>query len=179
MALKPQDVLVLLELALYPARRRTVRALAADVGLSAAETVSCTRRLARSRLLGQTGDGPGAVSPLRQNIVEFLVHGLKYVFPPERAGLTRGVPTAHAAPVLRRYFALPKGAPMPVWPDSEGKVRGEAFAPLYPSVVRVAAADQSMYATLALIDAIRGGSARERQLAATLLEKMIMEGAPL
>jgi len=173
MALKPQDVLVLLKWALYPARKWTVRAMAKEVGLSPGETFSCTRRLVQSRLLGETGED-GTLSPLRQNVVEFLVHGLRYSFPPERGGLTRGVPTAHGAPVLRKHFSLARGAQLPVWPDAQGKVRGEALAPIYDSAVRAAAGDDSMYAALALIDAIRAGNARERELAAVLLEKMVM-----
>ncbi len=54
------------------------------------------------------------------------------------------------------------------------EARGEAFAPVYESAVK-AAADESMYAALALIDAIRGGNARERELAAKLLDKMVMD----
>ena len=174
MALKPQDVLVLLKWSVHPTRRWTVRAMAKEVGLSQGETFSCTRRLVESRLLGETGEG-SAPAPLRQNVVEFLLHGLKYSFPPERGGITRGVPTAHGAPVLRKHFSLAKGAQLPVWPDVQGTVRGEALAPIYKSAVKAAAADESMYSALALVDAIRAGNARERKLAAELLEKMVME----
>jgi hypothetical protein len=147
--------------------------MAREVGLSQGETFACTRRLVQSRLLGEIGED-GAVSPLRQNVVEFLVHGLKYSFPPERGGLTRGVPTAHGAPVLKKFFSVGKDAPVPVWPAVEGTVRGEALTPMYRSAVTAAASDRAMYDALALIDAIRAGGARERLLAAKLLEKMVM-----
>lgn len=174
MALKPQDVLVLLKWSLHPAPRWTVRALAKEVGLSQGETFGSMRRLVQSRLLAQTGED-GSLSPLRQNVVEFLVHGLKYSFPPERGPLARGVPTAHGAPVLRKHFSLANDAQLPVWPSVEGKVRGEALSPIYKSAVEAATIDPAMYDALALVDAIRAGNARERELAARLLEEMVMK----
>jgi hypothetical protein len=173
-ALKPQDVLVLVKWALRPKEAWTVRALAAAVGLSPSETLGAIRRLTEARLLGRVGDDTERLSPLRQNVVEFLLHGLKYAFPARRGSLTRGVPTAHAAPVLRKRLPLQRGAAVPVWPDAQGKVRGESLTPLYRSAVRAAAKDDGVYAALALIDAIRAGSARERALAGGLLEQMIM-----
>jgi hypothetical protein len=92
------------------------------------------------------------------------VHGVKYAFPPDRGPLTRGLPTAYAAPPLNTLIVLPDEPP-PVWPDPEGKVRGYAFSPLYPSVPKAAALDPALYELLALVDAIRDGRARERELA--------------
>src|ERR1035437_3346392 len=61
---------------------------------------------------------------------EFLLRGLKYVFPPERGKLTRGVPTSYAAEPLRSIIAQ-GNEPIPVWPYEEGKQRGISFEPLY------------------------------------------------
>jgi len=49
-------------------------------------------------------------------------------------------------------------------------VRGVAFAPLYPSVPAAALEDARLYELLALVDAIRDGRARERNLAAKEIE---------
>ncbi|MDT8445205.1 MAG: hypothetical protein RQ722_12995, partial [Desulfuromonadales bacterium] len=53
----------------------------------------------------------------------------------------------------------------PVWPHPEGEVRGYEFSPLYKSVPDAALMDKELYAILALLDAIRDGRARERELA--------------
>jgi hypothetical protein len=53
----------------------------------------------------------------------------------------------------------------PVWPDPEGEVRGEELRPLYRSAPGAARKDPALYELLALVDAIRGGRARERNLA--------------
>jgi hypothetical protein len=82
------------------------------------------------------------------------------------------MPTAHAAPVLKKLIAETKKAP-PVWPDPEGAVRGESFSPLYKSAPKAAAQDAKLYDALALFDAIGGGAAREREIAATMLKEML------
>jgi hypothetical protein len=61
----------------------------------------------------------------------------------------------------------------PVWPDAEGQVRGEAWSPLYPKAVEACRSDSLFYEALALVDAIRGGRARERSLAADELKKRL------
>ena len=66
--------------------------------------------------------------------------------------------------------------PPPVWAHAEGKVRGYAFAPLYPTVPAAALRDSRLYELLALVDAIRDGRARERNLAAKELESRLKPG---
>jgi hypothetical protein len=36
--------------------------------------------------------------------LEFLEHGLQYVFPPKAGNMRRGAPTAHGGPPLAKYF---------------------------------------------------------------------------
>lgn len=153
--------------------------MATELGLSTSETHAAIKRLARSPLLTLARPTIGSpevrpigrppVRPLinRPGLIEFVRHGLRYVFIPERGPVTRGMPTAHAAPPLNEYIAV--GEAPPVWPDPKGKVRGETFSPLYPSAVVAAKADHNLYMALALVDAIRGGSARERELAVKIL----------
>jgi hypothetical protein len=111
-------------------------------------------------------------TPSRRNLLEFLVHGAKYSFPPERGGLTRGYPTAHAAPAMRALFA-PATEPPPVWPDSGGPVRGQAFAPLHRCTIRAAQEDEALYRALAAVDLLRGGGAREQKIGARVLAEML------
>ena len=103
---------------------------------------------------------------------EFLIHGLKYAFPAERGGMTRGLPTSYAAEPLKHLIS-PGAEPIPVWPHSEGKSRGIALAPLYKSVPIAAMNDPLLYEQLALVDAIRDGRARERKLAEEEISKRL------
>jgi len=110
--------------------------------------------------------------PILPALKEFLLHGVRYAYPPERGALTRGMPTGYAAPPLNKVIVQPNEPP-PVWPYSEGTVRGYSFSPLYSSVPAAAARDPKLYELLALVDALRDGRARERSLAAKELESRL------
>jgi hypothetical protein len=170
--LKPQDVLVLLKLALREDGVWSYPRIAAELGMSASEVHAAMRRAVLAKLA--VAQQPKGFSVHTKNLLEFLVHGAKYAFPVARGPVTRGHATAYAAPVLRNRITEGEGSP-PVWPDPEGVVRGESFSPLYPSpaVIRAIVADPPMYDAAALVDAIRGGAARERQIATELLQRLL------
>lgn len=171
MMLKPQDVLVVLKLAAMGRRDWTYASLAVELGLSPSQLHSAFKRAIEAQLAIAS---EGVIAPQFRNLEEFLVHGIRYVFVPERGELTRGVPTAHAAPPLKAHFKA-SGEPPPVWPDPEGKVRGMSFSPLYKIAPQAARRDEKLYELLALVDAIRGGRARERSLAIQMLSKRLAD----
>lgn len=168
---------MLLDLALRQGGEWSYPRVAARLGMSASEVHAAIRRSVLARLAAAPPGKPISVN--RRNLLEFLVHGARYAFPVVRGPATRGHPTSHAAPVLEKRIVDSGGLP-PVWPDAEGPVRGESFSPLYPStsVLTAIVADRALYDAVALVDAIRGGSARERQIASGILEKILEpEGA--
>src|SRR3989442_347979 len=125
--LKPQDVYVALKIVAGKSDRAPYSQLAAELVMSPSEVHACVQRAHSSHLL----HGPRLKNrPNFSALEEFLVHGLKYVFPPERGELTRGVATSYAAEPLRSIIAQGND-PVPVWPYEEGKQRGIAFEPLY------------------------------------------------
>ncbi len=103
-------------------------------------------------------------------LADFIVYGLKYVFPARPAELTRGIATSFGAPVLRGKLLSAGEHPL-VWPDARGNTTGQAVEPLFKTAPYAARKDPEMYALLALVDAIRLGQPRESQLAADLLRK--------
>lgn len=159
MSLKAQDVVVLLKLASRADTPWSYPKLAVELAMSASEVHASVRRATQAGLLQET---TRAVN--RHALLELLVHAVKYVFPAERGGVTRGLPTSYAAPPLRAHFHVSSELP-PVWPDAEGTVRGEELEPLYRTVPQAARADAQLYEWLALVDAVRAGRARERELA--------------
>lgn len=102
-------------------------------------------------------------------LLEFLVYGVRYVFPVKAGELTRGIGTSFAAPVLENKL-LSGGELVPVWPDARGNRKGLAVTPLHPSVPYAVRRDPELYALLALVDAIRLGNPRETNLAADMLK---------
>jgi len=166
MMLKPQDLLVVLKLWVGRGKTWTYPLLAQELGISLSEVHGAVKRAAKAGFLLEANL---AHAPNPMALREFLVHGAKFAFPADRGGMTRGVPTAHAAAPLNAEI-VPDGEPSPVWPHLEGTARGLAFAPLFPAAPAAAMRDSALYEMLALLDAIRGGRARERQRAIQLLE---------
>lgn len=160
MNLKPQDVVVALKLLEIRTSRPTYAQLANDLYMSQSEVHASIRRARASKLLH--GERPGD-RPNISNLKEFLVHGLKYVFPAETGAMTRGLPTAWAAEPLNRK--LTQEEPVPVWPYEQGTKRGYAFFPLHKKVPQAALKDPKLYQLLALVDALREGRARDRTVA--------------
>jgi hypothetical protein len=176
MPLHPQDVVVVLKLVASrdATKRWTYADLSRDLSMSASQVFRSVDRAEAARLLnaptvppppGSTEDAPRVwLWPNNNNLKEFLIYGVKYAFPVQRGGPTRGTPTAEAAPPLNQILAQDFPLP-PVWPDPAGLFRGLAFSPLHKIVPRVARQDSKLYELLALLDAIREGRAREREIA--------------
>ena len=165
--MKPQDIVILLKIVARGEAPWRYDSLAKELHMSASEVHAGFKRAERAHL----ADGQSK-QPIYPALEEFLTHGIRYVFPAEIGELTRGMPTAHAAEPLKSAFVMTQEPP-PVWPFGEGDTRGFAFLPLYKTVPKAAKNDERLYELLALVDAIRGGRARERQLAIQELRKRL------
>ncbi|MFZ6642331.1 hypothetical protein ACO0LL_21590 [Undibacterium sp. TC4M20W] len=163
--LKPQDLFVTLKIAVNSDWQYTYAELAGELVMSASEVHAAVGRAEMSRLLNRSD---GMINVVKSALHEFLVHGVKYIFPPMIGGLTRGMPTTIFAPALKKYFMESDELPS-VWPDPEGEVRGFSLQPLYHSVPMACRLDKKLYDLLTLVDALRSGAAREREIAETLL----------
>ena len=166
--LRPQDLVVLLRLSLVQGAAPGYAALASELGLTASEVHAGVERAMASQLAGKDAAGRPAV--LREALRLFVEHGARYCFPATRGSSTRGVPTGYAAAPLKALIVAPNEPP-PVWPHKTGAVRGEAFYPLYPTVPEAALRNPALHELLALFDAVRGGSLRERALAIRALDE--------
>jgi hypothetical protein len=164
-----QDVALLLKLAMQSNPRIQSKNLAEELFISPSEVSKALKRCVHAGLLYTSG---AEKRVNRSALMEFLAHGLKYVFPPARGSMVRGVPTAVAAEPLKSRFVEDKEPPL-VWPYADGKVRGISLAPLYEGAPKAALRDHRFYEVLALCDAVRGGRTRERNLAIELLGKEI------
>ncbi len=105
---------------------------------------------------------------------EFLIHGIKYAFPAERGELTRGMSTSYTTGPLSRLIKA-GSEPSPVWANPSGTTLGFALVPLYKTVPEAAKHDSLLYERLALIDAIRDGRARARNLAEKELKNSLKQ----
>ncbi len=171
MIAKSQDVVVALKIALG-GLRPSYADLALQLGMSASEVHASVRRLIDSRLLD-----PDSKGIRRDALRNYLVHGVPHAFPASPKEITRGIPTAWAAPAMAKKTVGADQIP-PVWPDPDGSVQGAAVEPLYGSVPRAARKDPELYALLALVDALRIGRARERNIAEKEIGRRLKSHVP-
>jgi len=171
MNLKPQDVLFLLKLVALGKRSWSFNKLAVELAMSPSEVHAAAKRALAARLAVKNDDN---IYPNISNLADFLIHGIQYVFVPERGALNRGMLTGYAAEPMKSYFVA-DNEPPPVWSDPEGSTRGETFSPLYKSAPAAAKIDAKLYELLVLVDAIRGGRAREKEIAKKELKKRLMD----
>lgn len=171
MILKPQDLLILLKLVAIKRADWSFSTLSVDLFMSPSEVHAGIHRALTANLAVKTNN---RVTPAVRSLEEFVFHGLRYVYVPDRGEITRGMPTLHAGPPLSRIL-VPSDDPPPVWPDPEGDVRGQSFQPLYKSVPKAARQDLQLYELLVLTDAIRGGRAREREIAIKEISKRLQD----
>lgn len=172
--MKSQDIVILLKLVSLEDQIRqgnidesvisdpfAVRSLEGALGISKTEISASIQRSIAAGLAIKSGD---RAKVNRRNLIEFVQHGLKYVFPAKPGAPQRGVATGFAAPMLEGQL-VSSGADIYVWPHADGDRRGSSIAPLFKSVPDAALKDERLYELLALVDAIRLGNQREANLA--------------
>lgn len=146
--------------------------LARSLHLSASEVNHGLKRLAACHLYNARERRVA-----RASLLEFLVFGLRFVFPARLGLVGRGMPTSiGAAPALASKLALDDDDDdRVVWPVEGplGRVRGRVIAPLYGTAPAAAAEDPGLHEYLALADALRVGRARERALAKAELTRRL------
>ncbi len=189
MVLKPQDIFISLKLVAIGNQPWTYVRLANELFMSASEINAGVKRSVRAGLIiGQVFEelqipvkNPGKKAershmhwPNRKALEEFLIHGVKYAFPPDLGEPTRGLPTSYGAVPIKGKIVSQDDMP-PVWPYPEGEKRGYSFSPLYPSVPKAALADSKLYELLVLVDAIRDSRAREANIAIQELRKRLKD----
>jgi len=161
--LKSQDILILVHLSLSPGKW-TYAQLAEALCMSASEVHAGIKRAELSRLFN-----PYEKEVNRRAFSELLRYGVPYVYPAEIGGKTRGIKTGYAAHPLCEIISQSQDLP-PVWPWPRGNDVGYSFMPLFHSVPEASQKNEALYECLTLIDALRGGQARERKMAMELLE---------
>lgn len=175
MELKPQDLLVLLKVAAHPSQQWTYAALGEALSMSASETHASVKRAVAAGLA--VAPARGEWSPVRASLLEFMLHGVRYVWPATPGPVKRGVPTAFGAEPLAGKLSVAPGE-VPVWAHPAGSAKGPTLSPLYRTAPQAALADPALHRLLALLDALRTGRARERALAAALIEAELAIGSP-
>ena len=159
--LKPKDLVVLFTILCWKEDRWTYAELGDELRMSSSQVHYALERLDYSHLFEKD---ERYLHPYE--IEEFISHGVRYAFATRPGRLTRGTPAAVSSPIGEELFVSSGRGPGYVWPNPEGEVRGQGIEPLYKHVPTIVEKWPELYDWLALIDIIRIGSAREREVAA-------------
>ncbi len=162
------DIVILLKIIALGDKPWLQSNLAESLHISQSEV---SKSFTRSKYAGLLDASAKKVSRLA--LMELLQYGIRYVFPQQPGAIVRGIATAHAAPPLNIII---KSEEPYVWPSAKGNVRGQCILPLYPSVIEAVKKDNKLYELLALVDAIRVGRAREKEMAIKELKKHLVDG---
>ncbi|MGD9995176.1 MAG: hypothetical protein AB7S69_17890 [Salinivirgaceae bacterium] len=164
--MKPQDILLLLKLVCLGESTWHQKPVAEALGMSQSEVSEAVARMKYAGLLDTKGK-----KVMRLAFMEFLQYGVRYAFPQRPGAMVRGIPTSHSAAPLQSQI---QSSEPYVWKYGKGTVRGQSIVPLYPSAVEAALKDGALHELLALVDALRVGRARERELALKYLQERIL-----
>lgn len=162
--MRPHDIAVLLKIIALGDRPWKNKDLAASLYLSPSEI---SESISRSEFAGLISSDRRMV--FQMALGSFIKNGLKYVFPVKPGSLVKGMPTAHAAPIMVPYFSSDEAY---VWPDISGKKRGMFIEPLYPGAIAAAKQDAILYDLLAICDVFRVGRVREIKKAEELMKEL-------
>lgn len=165
--LRPSDVIVACQLTQVTSPSlKTVSELTI---LSVGECHNAVARLASAGLLSVP---KRHVAP--ELLLRFILYGVPYSFPAQIGPSTMGIATAFS---VEAFKSLVESTEAYVWPDGGGATEGLALTPLFPSAVRLRHANPALYEILALVDVLRVGDLREKQLAETLLRERLAQRA--
>jgi len=164
--MRPQDMLVLLKIISMKNPEWLNLDIANSLKISQSEVSEALNRCKIARLI----DGDKRKIYIN-SFKEFLIYGLKYVFPAEPGAIVRGIPTAHSANPIKELIS--QGSENFVWPYSKGILRGQSIEPLYDTIPMVVQDDILFYELLAILDTLRIGRVREIKIAIDELEKRL------
>ncbi len=165
-SMRPQDIVVLLKLVVEENQSWNQISLAKSLVMSQSEV---SESLSRSRYARLLFDKDYKVA--KQAFIDLLKYGVPYIYPQQPGAVVRGIPTAHSALPLANHI---QSSEHYIWPYAKGHMRGHSIQPFYKSVVQAVEFDPKLYELLALVDALRVGRARERNLALELLRERIL-----
>jgi len=164
--LRPSDIVVALQLTIYHSAQ--FKQLAESTGISAGECHNAVHRLRLSQLLLADERRPSTDALHR-----FLVHGMPFAFPPILGPAAMGVPTAHSSPAFREIVESPDHF---IWAHADGSVRGQSLVPLFPGAPALPVRNRPLYELLAIVDGLRVGTTRVRNIAAEVLASRLAGG---
>ena len=162
--MRPQDIVILLKMT---TNRNIVWQniiLSQSLKISASEITEALERCRIAKLVDYTKKRVNTLA-----LQEFLIHGIKYIYPIQPGNIVRGIPTAFSASPIKEQIT--QGTEKYVWPYIKGTERGQAIETLNKTEPEIAKDDTGLYELLVIVDTLRIGKIREIEIATKELQK--------
>lgn len=168
--MRPHDIPILMKIAVKQSESQIavifndwlMKDLAHEMYISASEISESLNRSAIAELISRDKQ-----TLLKENIYNFVVHGMRFVFPQKPGRLAKGIPTAFSNPSLINQF---QPYTTIVWAHFDGPTEGESIEPLHRNLPRACLRDPELHNLVALCDTLRIGREKERKIAAAVLK---------
>jgi len=164
--MRPHDIVILLKMITLGDKKWSIEEVSDNLDISIGEI---SKAMDRNVIAGLVSSDKVRVNKLA--LRDFLIHGIKYVFPPQPGSSTRGIATAHSAPPVNQHIV--EGNEHYVWKYYKGTKRGSSIVPLYPSIPKIVEKQPELYEFLTLVDVFRIGKRREIEIATKELDKRL------
>mgnify|MGYP003691480993 CR=1 FL=1 len=165
--MRPQDIVILLKIVAQGGERVRLTPMANSLHISLSEVSEGLHRCKFAKLVDERKKVVDKAA-----LFEFLVHGIKYVFPLEAGRLVYGIKTAHSTDSLQNLFP-DNQEDVFVWEMKGGTVKGQALTPLHKNVALAAKDDPKLYELLALVEVIRLNIEGEKEIAVGKLKELM------
>lgn len=164
--MRPHDIVILIKMLTLGNEVMSMVEMADCLQISQGEI---SKAMDRNAIAGLVSPDKTRVNKLA--LRDFLIYGLKYVFPPQLGHSARGIATAHSAPPINKYIT--EGVEYYVWAYYKGTKRGNTIVPLYAKIPKIVENQTDLYELLAIIDTLRVGKKREVEIAISELDKRL------
>lgn len=162
--MRPQDIVILLKMITLGGKKCTLAEMAECLQISSSEI---SKAMERNVVAGLVSSDKVRVNKLA--LRDFLIFGLKYVFPPQPGSTTRGIATAHSAFPVNQHIS--GNGENYVWKYYKGTKRGNSIVPLYDKIPKFIEKQPNLYELLTIVDTLRIGKNREVEIAIQELDK--------
>ena len=164
--MRPQDIVILLKMVSLGEKKCSLVEMADFLYISTSEI---SKAMERNVVAGLVSSDKARVNKLA--LRDFLIYGLKYVFPPQPGSSTRGIATAHSARPVNQYIS--GNGENYVWKYYKGSKRGNSIVPLYDKIPKFIENQPELYEFLTIVDTLRIGKNREIEIAIQELDKKL------
>jgi len=164
--MRPQDIVILLKMITLDDRKCSITEMSDCLKISPSEI---SKAMERNVIAGLVSSDKTRVNKLA--LRDFLIYGLKYVFPPQPGNSSRGIATAHSASPVNQKIT--ENGENYVWKYYKGTRRGNSIVPLYDKIPKIVENQTELYEFLTVIDSLRIGKKREIQIAIKELDKKL------